>query len=141
MNFNYNIIMTKKMKVKEAADVATRNELVSLFMLIRETKSSNLSRPALVKYVMLRVKLKGLYDEYEKVRQEISEQTKPEGWKEGDSPDEWNEAFRPVLEAWLNEPADIDTKIFTEEDCADFIMSNPDQTGTFVDVVMEYLKQ
>lgn len=129
------------MKVKEAADVATRNELVSLFMLIRETKSSNLSRPALVKYVMLRVKLKGLYDEYEKVRQEISEQTKPEGWKEGDSPDEWNEAFRPVLEAWLNEPADIDTKIFTEEDCADFIMSNPDQTGTFVDVVMEYLKQ
>ena len=134
---------TKKMKVKvkEAADVATRNELVSLFMLIRETKSSNLSRPALVKYVMLRVKLKGLYDEYEKVRQEISEQTKPEGWKEGDSPDEWNEAFRPVLEAWLNEPADIDTKIFTEEDCADFIMSNPDQTGTFVDVVMEYLKQ
>ena len=129
------------MKVKEATDAATRNELVSLFMLIRETKNSNLSRPALVKYVMLRVKLKGLYDEYEKVRQEISEQTKPEGWKEGDSPDEWNEAFRPVLEAWLNEPADIDTKIFTEEDCADFIMSNPDQTGTFVDVVMEYLKQ
>ena len=130
-----------KMKVKEATDAATRNELVSLFMLIRDTKSSNLSRQALVKYVMFRVKLKGLYDEYEKVRQEISEQTKPEGWKEGDSPDEWNEAFRPVLEAWLNEPADIDTKIFTEEDCADFIMSNPDQTGTFVDVVMEYLKQ
>ena len=109
-------------------------------MLIRDVKNSNLSKPALVKYVMLRVKLKGLYDEYEKVRQEISEQTKPEGWQEGDSPDAWNEAFRPVLEAWLNEPAEIDTKIFTEEDCADFIMSNSDQPGTFVDVVMEYLK-
>lgn len=129
---------TKKMKVKEAT--ATKNELVSLFMLIRETKNSNLSRAALVKYVMLRVKLKGLYDEYEKVRQEISEQTKPEGWKEGDSPDEWNEAFRPVLEEWLKESAEIDTKIFSEEDCADFIMSNPDQPGTFVDVVMEYFK-
>ena len=129
------------MKVKEeAANTATRNEIVSLFMLIRDVKNSNLSKPALVKYVMLRVKLKGLYDEYEKVRQEISEQTKPEGWQEGDSPDAWNEAFRPVLEAWLNEPAEIDTKIFTEEDCADFIMSNSDQPGTFVDVVMEYLK-
>lgn len=125
------------MKVKEVT--ATRNELVSLFMLIRESKNSGLSRPALVKYVMFRVKLKGLFDEYEKVRQEISEQTKPEGWQEGDSPDEWNEAFRPVLEAWLNEPANIDTKIFSEEDCADFIMSNPDQPGTFVDVIMEYL--
>ena len=128
--------MTTKME-KEV----TRNEIVSLFMLIRECKNSNLKRDALVQYVMLRVKLKGLFDEYEKVRQEISEQTKPEGWQEGDSQDEWNEAFKPVMEAWLNEPAGIDTKIFTEEDCADFIMSNPNQPGTFVDLVMEYFKK
>jgi len=119
----------------------TRNEAVSLFMLIRDIKNSNLSREALVKYIMLRVKLKNLYDEYEKVRQEISEQTKPEGWKEGDSQDAWNEAFRPVMEAWLSEPADIDTKIFTEEECVDLIMSNSDRTGTFVDVIMEYFKK
>ena len=110
-------------------------------MLIRDIKNGSLSREALVKYVMLRVKLKAIYDEYERVRQEISEQTKPEGWKEGDAQDEWNEAFRPVMEAWLNEPADVETKIFSESDCADFIMSNPDKTGTFVDVVMEYLKK
>lgn len=126
------------MKVKEATGVATRNELVSLFMLIRETKNSNLSRAALVKYVMFRVKLKGLYDEYEKVRLEISEQTKPEGWKEGDSPDAWNEAFRPVMEAWLNEQAGIDTKIFSEEECTDFIISNPNRDGTFIDAITEY---
>ena len=139
---------TKKINSKEksststaATSTMTRNEAVSLFMLIRDIKNSNLSREALVKYVMLRVKLKALYDEYERVRQEISEQTKPEGWKEGDAQDEWNEAFRPVMEAWLNEPADIDAKIFTESDCADLIMSNPDKTGTFVDVVMEYLKK
>ena len=119
----------------------TRNEIVSLFMLIREVKNANLKRDALVQYVMLRVKMKSLFDEYEKVRQEISEQTKPEGWQEGDNQDEWNEAFKPVMEAWLNELAGIDTKIFTEEDCADFIMSNPNQPGTFVDLVMEYFKK
>lgn len=120
----------------------TRNEIVSLFMLIRECKNSNLKRDALVQYVMLRVKMKSLFDEYEKVRQEISEQTKPDGWQEGDSQDAWNEAFKPIMEAWLNEPAaGIDTKIFTEEDCADFIMSNPNQPGTFVDLVMEYFKK
>ena len=139
---------TKKINSKEksststaATSTMTRNEAVSLFMLIRDIKNGSLSREALVKYVMLRVKLKALYDEYERVRQEISEQTKPEGWQEGDSQDEWNEAFRPVMEAWLKEPSNIDTKIFTESDCADLIMSNPDKTGTFVDVVMEYLKK
>ena len=133
---------TKKINSKEkSTSTITRNEAVSLFMLIRDIKNGNLSRDALVKYVMLRVKLKAIYDEYERVRQEISEQTKPEGWQEGDAQDEWNEAFRPVMEAWLKEPADIDAKIFTESDCADFIMSNPDKTGTFVDVVMEYLKK
>jgi hypothetical protein len=139
---------TKKIDSKEksstaatSASMITRNEAVSLFMLIRDIKNGSLSRDALVKYVMLRVKLKALYDEYERVRQEISEQTKPEGWQEGDAQDEWNESFRPVMEAWLKEPADIDTKIFTENDCADLIMSNPDKNGTFVDVVMEYLKK
>ena len=139
---------TKKINSKEKSSTAatsasamTRNEAVSLFMLIRDIKNGNLSREALVKYVMLRVKLKAIYDEYERVRQEISEQTKPEGWKEGDAQDEWNEAFRPVMEAWLNEPADVETKIFSESDCADLILSNPDKNGTFVDVVMEYLKK
>ena len=139
---------TKKINSKEKSSTAatsasamTRNEAVSLFMLIRDIKNGNLSRDALVKYVMLRVKLKALYDEYERVRQEISEQTKPEGWQEGDAQDEWNEAFRPVMEAWLNEPADVETKIFSESDCADLILSNPDKNGTFVDVVMEYLKK
>ena len=139
---------TKKINSKEkssteakTASAMTRNEAVSLFMLIRDIKNGSLSRDALVKYIMLRVKLKGLYDEYERVRQEISEQTKPEGWQEGDSQDAWNEAFRPVMEAWLKEPSNIETKIFTESDCADLIMSNPDKNGTFVDVVMEYLKK
>lgn len=132
---------TKKMTpTREINTKVTRNALISLFMLIRDAKNSNLSRPALVKYVMLRVKLKALFDEYEKVRIEISEQTKPEGWKEGDSSEKWDEAFRPVMEEWLKEPAEINTNIFCEDECVDLIISNPDQPGTFADVVVEFLK-
>ena len=117
----------------------TRNEAVSLFMLIRDIKNSNLSREALVKYIMLRVKLKNLYDEYERVRQEISEQTKPDGWKEGDSMKEWDEKFRPVMQKWLSEEVDIDTKIFTQEECADLISSNPDLNGSAIDLIVSGL--
>ena len=38
----------------------TRNEIVSLFLMIREARNGKLSREALVKYVMLRVKMKSL---------------------------------------------------------------------------------
>ena len=139
---------TKKINSKEkssmstaatSASTMTRNEAVSLFMLIRDIKNGSLSREALVKYVMLRVKLKAIYDEYERVRQEISEQTKPEGWQEGDSLDEWNEAFKPVMQKWLSEEVDIDTKIFTKEECADLISSNPDLSGSTIDAIVSGL--
>ena len=113
---------TKKINSKEKSSMSTaativstitRNEAVSLFMLIRDIKNSNLSREALVKYIMLRVKLKSLFEEFEKAREEISEQVKPADWKEGDSMTEWDEAFRPVMQKWLSEEVDIDTKIFT----------------------------
>jgi len=88
---------------------------------------------------MLRVKLKNLYDEYERVRQEISEQTKPEGWKEGDSTEEWDEKFRPVMQKWLSEEVDIQTKIFNQEECADLISSNPDLSGSAIDLIVSGL--
>ena len=58
------------MKATEAVEVisTTRNEIVSLFLMIREARNGKLSREALVKYVLLRVKMKSLFDEYEKVR-------------------------------------------------------------------------
>ena len=118
----------------------TRNEIVSLFLMIREARNGKLSREALVKYVMLRVKMKSLFDEYEKVRQEISEQTKPDDWQEGDSSEMWDKAFRPVMEKWLIEPSGIDTRIFSDEDCADFILSNPDKDGTYIDTLTHYFK-
>ena len=116
-----------------------RENAVNLYGLIRDIKNSNLSREALVKYIMLRVKLKSLFDDYEKARQEISEQVKPSDWKEGDSMTKWDEAFRPVMQKWLVEETDIDTKIFSQEECADLISSNPDLSGSIIDVIVSEL--
>lgn len=117
----------------------TRNECVNIYSVIRDIKNSNLSREALVKYIMLRVKLKSLFEEFEKAREEISEQVKPANWKEGDSMKEWDEAFRPVMQKWLSEEVDIDTKIFTQEECADLISSNPDLSGSAIDLIVSGL--
>ena len=112
---------------------------INLFVLIRDIKNSNLSREALVKYIMLRVKLKSLFEEFEKAREEISEQVKPTDWKEGDSTTKWDEAFRPVMQKWLSEEVDIQTKIFTQEECADLISSNPDLNGSAIDLIVSGL--
>ena len=116
-----------------------KENAINLFVLIRDIKNSNLSREALVKYIMLRVKLKSLFDEFEKAREEISEQVKPSGWKESDGMKEWDEKFRPVMQKWLSEEVDIDTKIFSQEECADLISSNPDLSGSTVDAIVSGL--
>ena len=116
-----------------------RENAVNLYGLIRDIKNSNLSREALVRYIMLRVKLKSLFDDYEKARQEISEQVKPSDWKEGDNMKEWDEAFRPVMQKWLVEETEIDTKIFSQEECADLISSNPDLNGSAIDLIVSGL--
>ena len=112
---------------------------INLFGLIRDIKNSNLSREALVKYIMLRVKLKSLLDEFEKAREEISEQVKPSDWKEGDSMTKWDEAFRPVMQKWLVEEIELETKIFNQEECADLISSNPDLSGSAIDLIVSGL--
>ena len=116
-----------------------KENAVNLYGLIRDIKNSNLSREASVKYIMLRVKLKSLFDEFEKAREEISEQVKPTDWKEGDSMKEWDEKFRPVMQNWLSEEVDIDTKIFSQEECADLISSNPDLSGSIIDIIVSEL--
>lgn len=116
-----------------------REIAINLFDLIRDIKNSNLSREALVKYIMLRVKLKSLFDEFEKAREEISEQVKPAKWKESDGMEEWDEKYRPVMQKWLSEDVDIDTKIFSQEECADLISSNPDLSGSVIDLIVSGL--
>jgi len=116
-----------------------KENAINLFSSIRDIKNSNLSREALVKYIMLRVKLKSLFDEYEEARKEISEQVKPANWKESDGMKEWDEKFRPVMQKWLDEEIDIQTKIFNQEECADLISSNPDLGGSVIDLIVSGL--
>ena len=112
---------------------------INLFGLIRDIKNSNLSREALVKYIMLRVKLKSLFDDFEKAREEISEQVKPANWKESDGMKEWDKKFRPVMQKWLVEEIELETKIFNQEECADLISSNPDLSGSAIDLIVSGL--
>lgn len=116
-----------------------KENAINLFVLIRDIKNSNLSREALVKYIMLRVKLKSLFDEFEKAREEISEQVKPTDFKGPDDMEAWDEAFRPVMQKWLSEEVDIQTKIFNQEECADLISSNPDLSGSAIDLIVSGL--
>ena len=116
-----------------------RGEIINLFSIIRDIKNGNLSKEALIKYVMLRIKLKSIADEFEKARTEISDQTKPEDWVEGASTELWDLAFRPIMQKWLDEEVEIDTKIFTQEECADLISSNPDLSGSAIDIIVSAL--
>jgi molecular chaperone GrpE (heat shock protein) len=88
---------------------------------------------------MLRVKLKSLFDDFEKAREEISEQVKPANWKESDGMKEWDKKFRPVMQKWLVEEIELETKIFNQEECADLISSNPDLSGSAIDLIVSGL--
>jgi len=131
--------MLKNKILKKNSVMIKKENAINLFVLIRDIKNSNLSREALVKYIMLRVKLKSLFEEFEKAREEISEQVKPSGWKESDGMKEWDEKFRPVMQKWLSEEVDIQTKIFNQEECADLISSNPDLSGSAIDLIVSGL--
>ena len=117
----------------------TREKAINIFGVIRDIKNSELSREALINYIMLRIKLKALFDDFEKAREEISEQVKPIDWKQSDGMSEWDANFRPVMQKWLSEEVDIQTNIFSQEECADLISSNPDLSGSAIDVIVSGL--
>ena len=119
----------------------SRGEVVSLYSAIRDIKNGNLDKEEMVAYVLLRVKLKGIYDDFEKARAEISEQTKPAGWKEGDSVIEWNKSFLDIMQKWLDEETDINAKVLTTDSCVSLITSNPDLPGSIGDVIMMFLNK
>lgn len=132
--------MTKELlkKVEEATMTdnmesvkVTKSEAIGLYNLIANIKSGKLSRESMIKYIPLRIKMKNLFIEYEAYREEISNQTKPEGFdKEKDEGkrkklmEEWDNKVLPILNDWLKEPIDFSIKIFSVEDALDLIESN-----------------
>jgi hypothetical protein len=123
-------------KKKVEAKKLTRNEIVTLYSVIRDIKSGELKKEVFIKYIMLRVKIKALVEDFEKAREEISAQTKPEGWVDGDCRKEWDRAFQPVMAEWLAVETDIDTRILTFEECCDLIKGNPELVGSEGDVIV-----
>lgn len=128
--------MTKEINNKK---VLTRNECINLYYAIRDIKSGGMSKDGLIAYIMLRLKLKDVAEQFNVVRQEIADQTKPQGWKEEDGNEEWDKAFAPVMNAWLQEATEIDSHILTIEDCAALMQANPDMSGGQGDIVIESL--
>lgn len=128
--------MTKEMNNKK---VLTRNECINLYYAIRDIKSGAMSKNGLIAYIMLRLKLKEVAEQFESTRREIANQTKPDGWQEGDSTEEWDEAFAPVMNAWLQEATEINSHVLVIEDCAVLMQANPDVVGGQMDIVVENL--
>ena len=112
----------------------TRKNAVEIYSLLRELKSGGMNKEALTAFILMRMKLKAVFDSFESARQEISEQTKPEN---GDT-EEWNAAFQPVIEKWLSEEVDIKTNVLTASDLVDIISKN-DLTGGVQDFLFETL--
>lgn len=136
-------MQNKKKQIKELMKL-TKNEAIGLYNIIRDIKSGNLSRDAQIKYIPLRVKLKDIVSDFDKLREETSVQMKPEGFEEFEGKEKdaaqkkWNEAVGPILQAFLDKPCDIDTKIFTLEEAIDLLSSNPDLSGSAGDFIVQY---
>ena len=116
----------------------TRKQAVEIYSLLRELKSGGMNKEALTAFILMRMKLKAVFDSFESARQEISEQTKPDGWEAGDDQTEWNAAFQPIMEKWLDEDTDIDTHVLTASDFVDLI-SKADMAGGIQDYLFETL--
>ena len=138
-----------------------KNELVNLYTILRNLDSSTLDRETRKSYILLKVKLDSLFDEFEKVRTKISEETKPKletvkkEFKKRKKDDKtfdvetiveggeeyqefWNEEFEPIILKWLSEETDIETKIFDAQSYAEFIIANDIKDPQLESVILRY---
>ena len=117
----------------------TRNDVINLFTIIKDVSASELDKDTLIKFILLRVKLKDISLEFDKIRQEVADQTKPKDWKEGDDMSEWNSKFQPILVEWLKEKVNLDVKILSEEDLAVLLKENKDKFTELIEVLTFYM--
>lgn len=109
-----------------------REQLINLYSIIRELKSTNLKLEAKKAYALLRIELVKIFKDFEVAKAEIAEQTK------NDDEKKWNEDFSSIMNEWLNKEVELDCKIFSVEDHIDFISSN-DLVGIVEDVLADLL--
>ena len=117
----------------------TKAEAINLYNGIKEYKNGNMDRETLYPFIKLRLKLKELADEFEVVRNEFTEQTKPEDIKEGDDTTEWNNNFQHLILKWLNEEFEAEP-VFTFEEAVDYCVAN-DSVGSLQDEIIRLLSK
>ena len=114
----------------------TRKQAVELYSLLKELKSGAMSKDGLTNYILMRIKLKKVFDEFETARIEVSEQTRM------DDIDDWNKAFIPVMDKWLSEETEaVETAVLSQDDFIEMVTKN-DLIGIIVDTLyLQLVKQ
>lgn len=117
----------------------TRKNAVELYTILRELKNGPMSKEGMSAFILMRLKLKAIFDGFEAIKTDISEETKPEDFKEGDDIAEWNDRFQATLGKWLNEDIEnIETNILSNDDLMELIAKN-DLVGWMQDTLFEKL--
>ena len=95
----------------------TRKEAVDLYSILREVFVGDMDKEIRTEFRMMRLRLKAVFDEYEIFRKEISDETKPKDYKEGDDTTAWVAEFKPLMEKWQNEETSslLDTNLLSKE--------------------------
>ncbi|BEG98098.1 hypothetical protein [Bacteroides sedimenti] len=101
-----------------------RGDLLDLYFMTLGLNNGGLNPESRKKYILMRLPLANLAEEYERVRNEIADQTKPESWKEGDDRTEWDAAFSPIMREWLDEELDICPIMLTQEEAVALVANN-----------------
>ena len=97
----------------------TKRQAVELYSVLKDLRNGAMSKEGMTEYILMRLKLKKVYDEFEQARLDISEQTRQDGI------DEWNEAFMPIMERWLSEETEqIETKVLSQSDFVELVSKN-----------------
>ena len=117
----------------------TRKQAIELYTILRELKNGSMSKEGMSVFILMRLKLKVIFDEFETIKIDISKETKPEDFKEGDDITEWNNRFQSTLGKWLNEDIEnIETNILSNDDFMELITKN-DLVGWMQDTLFENL--
>lgn len=117
-----------------------RIEAINVYSAISDTKIGHLENETVAKYIDFRIAIKDIPKQLEEYRAEIVEQLKPKGWKEGDDIPSWDEKGKPLIEKWLFEEVDINSKIFSTEEIISFVKEN-DLSGQMMDLIVELMRK
>lgn len=108
-----------------------KREVIELYSALSQLTTEKMSIEFLSDFILMRIKLKKIYTEFEEVRQNILDETKPQDYKEGDDNSEWFKIAVPIIDNWLNEDIDpIDTQVLTIKGFTQLIFESKIKGGT-----------